>query len=160
MRYYFILLLILFTACQSGIRYRAIRKQRSDGMHRQVQQGGDLRSEIDNWLGVSYKYGGTDKSGVDCSGFTSAIYLQLYGIQLLRTARDQYINGRKIRNSQRSEGDLVFFRGERGAGIDHVGIYLGDDQFVHSSTQRGVIISSLEEEYYKKRYIGACRYIF
>ena len=57
-----------------------------------------------------------------------------------------------------SEGDLVVFRGVRGPGIDHVGVYLEDGKFVHASTSIGVTISDLSEEYYKIRYVGACRY--
>ena len=113
---------------------------------------------VDEWLGVPYKFGGMSKSGIDCSGLTSTIFTNVYSIDLPRTARDQYINGRKIRLNQARTGDLVFFRGVRGSGIDHVGIFLSDKRFVHASISDGVIISDLSEDYYSDRFVGVCRY--
>lgn len=98
------------------------------------------------------------KSGVDCSGFSTIVMRELYGVKIPRTADDQYNSGDKIRDAWREPGDLVFFKNFRGPDIDHVGIYLGNDRFVHASTSKGVIVSDLDEEYYRKRYVGACRF--
>ena len=85
--------------------------------------------------------------------------LRVYHKQIPRVSRDQYSKGRKIMRSRLQKGDLVFFKGmSRRRGIDHVGIYLGNNSFAHASQKKGVIISSLTDTYYKKRYAGACRY--
>ena len=99
------------------------------------------------------------KKGVDCSGFTSRVMEDVYNIQIPRTAEEQYENGRKISDGRMRAGDLVFFRNVRGKGIDHVGVYLGNKSFAHASNNAGVIISDLDEDYYRKRYVGACRYL-
>jgi len=159
MKYIIILfLIILLASCQSTAKYRAIKKSREAGFSQNRSGSGDLEAVINSWVGVPYKYGGMSKRGVDCSGFTSVIYQDLYGIKLPRSAREQYINGTKIRSSQIRSGDLVFFRGVIGTGIDHVGIYLEYGDFIHASTTNGVVISNLDEEYYESRFVGACRY--
>jgi lipoprotein Spr len=83
---------------------------------------------------------------------------EVYNIKVPRTAQEQYNNGDKIRDSWRSPGDLVFFKNIRGQGIDHVGIYLGDNRFAHAAESKGVVVSDLDENYYRKRYVGSCRY--
>ena len=118
-----------------------------------------LWAEVDQWAGTPHKLGGTDRSGVDCSGFTSRVMLDVYHLKIPRTAESQYEKSRRVSDSRRRAGDLVFFRNVRGRGIDHVGVYLGDNKFTHATTKAGVIISDLNEDYYKKRYVGTCRYL-
>lgn len=104
--------------------------------------------------GVPYVFGGTSAYGVDCSGFTQRIF-SLAGISLRRMADEQFAQGRPVSPPQ--PGDLVFFSTYL-PGPSHVGIYLGNRLFIHASSSRGVIVSSLEEDYYHPRYIGARRF--
>ncbi len=155
---FLVLVIIIFNACHPTARYKAIKNSRQPQKQKLSHNNTKLQSYIQSWMGVPYKFGGMNKRGIDCSGFTSVIYKNIYGVKLPRTALDQYKSGRKIRRAQFTEGDLVFFRGTRGAGIDHVGIYLDNGKFVHASTSVGVTISDLSEEYYQTRFVGACRY--
>ena len=110
---------------------------------------------IDEWYGVKYTYGGTDKSGIDCSAFVQKCYAEVFCTELVRTARDQFHSCRMIWDIDNLiEGDLVFFR-TRGKRISHVGIYLANNFFVHASTTGGVMISSLTDTYWSKRFAGA-----
>jgi len=112
---------------------------------------------VDEWLNIHYKFGGTSKEGIDCSGFSGVLYNTIFSIQLPRTAREQYEVCDKIEEDKLSEGDLVFFNFHRG--ISHVGVYLKNGFFVHSSTGDGVRISNLSEKYYHKRFIKGGRII-
>ena len=115
-----------------------------------------LLNAVDEWYGVRYRTGGNEKNGVDCSGFTVAVYAAAYGLTLPRVSRDQYRMSRKISTTELQEGDLVFFN-TRGSGVSHVGIYLGNNKFIHASVSRGVMVSDLFESYYIKRFVGAGR---
>ena len=115
-----------------------------------------LLENVDEWYGVRYRTGGNTKRGVDCSGFTVAVYAAVYGIALPRVSREQYRISRKISTTELQEGDLVFFS-MHGAGVSHVGVYLGNNKFMHASVSRGVMVSGLFEPYYLKRYFGAGR---
>ena len=110
-----------------------------------------LYAVIKPWMGVPYKYGGTTKQGIDCSGFVGNIYREAYGITLHRTANDMQQDVKKVSKSQLREGDLVFFVNSHGK-VSHVGIYLHDGLFVHSSTSRGVIISPLSDSYWSQHF--------
>lgn len=114
-----------------------------------------LYKTIDEWYGTRYLYGGTGKGGIDCSAFCGKVYAGAFGITLPRTARDQYQAVDKVSREELKEGDLVFFN-TRG-GVSHVGVYLGNDCFVHSSTHQGVTISRMSDSYYKPRFLGAGR---
>lgn len=115
-----------------------------------------LLENVDEWYGVRYRTGGNTKSGVDCSGFTVAVYAAVYGIALPRVSKEQYRTSRKISTTELQEGDLVFFN-TNGSGVSHVGVYLGNNKFIHASVSRGVMVSDLFEPYYLKRYYGAGR---
>ncbi len=114
-----------------------------------------LYTAIDNWWATRYCYGGTTRRGVDCSALTGALLSEGFGITLSRTARAQYAECKKINRINLKEGDLVFFN-TRG-GISHVGVYLNNGYFVHSSVHAGVTISSLSDSYYSKKFIGGGR---
>lgn len=114
-----------------------------------------LYTAIEDWWATRYRYGGTTKKGIDCSAFTGALISETYCITLPRTARDQYAQCDKIKRENLMEGDLVFFN-TRG-GISHVGVYLANGYFVHSSVHGGVTINSLDEDYYNRKYIGGGR---
>lgn len=110
---------------------------------------------IDEWYGVRYRYGGNDKSGIDCSAFTQRLYYKIYCTELLRTAYSQYKSSQLVWDKDMlHEGDLVFFR-TRGRAISHVGIYLTNNYFVHASSSNGIMISSLSNTYWSKRFAGA-----
>ncbi len=114
-----------------------------------------LYQAIEEWWGTRYRYGGTTKKGIDCSAFTGTLYSQAFATTLPRTARDQYAQCDKIDRDNLQEGDLVFFN-TRG-GVSHVGVYLGNSYFVHSSVHSGVTINSLNDDYYNRKYIGGGR---
>lgn len=119
-----------------------------------------LYSECASWIGAPYKYGGTSRSGVDCSGLTYLIYKAVYGKTLTRQSGDMLTNNcKKISKSDLREGDLVFFRtdGKRSSTPNHVGIYLKNNKFIHSSTSKGVVVSDLTQEYYVTNWIAGGR---
>lgn len=116
----------------------------------------NLFTVIDEWWATRYRYGGSTKKGIDCSAFTGTLYTQAFHISLTRTAREQYDQCEKINNrDELQEGDLVFFN-TRG-GISHVGVYLGNSYFVHSSVHDGVTISSLNDDYYNRKFVSGGR---
>lgn len=108
-----------------------------------------LFKTVNDWLGTTYCYAGNTKNGVDCSGFVSAIYKTVFHIDLEGSSKDIFKDAKTIKRSQLREGDLVFFR-IRKKKVSHVGIYLGQNKFAHASVHDGVIISDLDEDYYKK----------
>ncbi|MEO6453834.1 MAG: C40 family peptidase [Ginsengibacter sp.] len=110
---------------------------------------------IENWYGTRYRMGGTSKKGIDCSAFADSLLSSVYNLLLPRTAREQYKFCEHISKDDLLEGDLVFFN--TGRGVSHVGVYLDNGRFVHSSASRGVMISSLSDNYFFKRFIGAGR---
>ena len=124
------------------------------------KEGGSIRDRLlrvaQRMLAVPYRYGGTTLWGLDCSGFVQKTFAFL-ALDLPRTAREQFREGTKIQKADLSAGDLVFFR-TRAKHASHVGIYLGDNRFIHASSRdRKVTIDSLDEPYYMKHYLGAKR---
>ncbi|KAF0150882.1 MAG: spr protein product [Ignavibacteria bacterium] len=117
----------------------------------------EILLQVIKYLETPYKFGGNTENGIDCSGFTLQVYEKSTGLKLPRSAREQFTIGEKIERDDLAFGDLVFFNTRRRSNPGHVGIYIGDDQFIHSSTSLGVAISSMQEPYYKKRYVGARR---
>jgi len=107
---------------------------------------------IDDWMGTPYRFGGTQKSGVDCSGFANRLYRWVYGRELPRTSREMGDRVQRKYENELREGDLVFFS-FGGKGIDHVGVYLHNRKFVHASTSKGVIISDLRDAWYRKYFV-------
>lgn len=114
-----------------------------------------LRAEIDNWIGVPHKLGGTSHSGVDCSGLVYTTYQNLFGLSLPRVTSDQIHQGTAVNPSELRAGDLVFFRISRET--LHVGIFLCCGKFAHASSSQGVTISSIDNPYWSKRYLTARR---
>lgn len=108
-----------------------------------------LYSSAFNWMGTPYKFGGSSKSGVDCSSFVKGLYGEAYETQLQGTSKGLYSQITAVSQSELKEGDLVFFK-IRGNSISHVGLYLRDGYFVHASVKRGVMVNNLSETYYKK----------
>ncbi len=109
---------------------------------------------INDWYGVKYKYGGKDKAGVDCSGLTAALYLTVYKKTISSNTKDLVGEVKKVKESDLKEGDLVFFN-TNGKSISHVGVYLQNNKFVHASTKKGVMISDMNEPYFKQTYVSS-----
>ena len=112
-----------------------------------------LYNFIDEWYGAPYQYGGKSKSGVDCSGFTSILFKEVYEKNISGSSSSIYNQCEKISKSDLREGDLVFFKIET-KDVSHIGIYLQNNKFVHASTKAGVMIDDLAEDYYKKYFEG------
>ena len=129
------------------------------GIDIEMKDNHALYVESSNWLGVPYRSGGTTKRGVDCSGLTSNIYKKVYRKDLERNSEDQRKKDcRKVKKGKLREGDLVFFHnGRKKKKATHVGIYLKDRKFIHASTSQGVIVSTLEEDYWMKHWLSGGR---
>ncbi|WP_088189583.1 C40 family peptidase [Desulfosporosinus sp. FKA] len=107
--------------------------------------------------GTPYVFGGTTRSGFDCSGFTKYVYANS-GISLPRTSYAQFASGRSVSKNDLQPGDLVFFTTYT-SGASHVGIYMGGGRFIHASNPNsGIEVSSLSDSFYASRYLGARRY--
>jgi hypothetical protein len=115
----------------------------------------DIVTTARRFLGKTYIWGGTTPHGFDCSGLSYFVY-KLNGIELPRVSWLQFQTnvGKQIKQSQLVYGDLVFFQTYR-RGPSHVGIYIGNNQFIHASPSSGVTTSTLDEPYFRKRYVGA-----
>jgi len=141
----------------AGSSYRSkYHGMSSRGMLPGVAVGNAIVKSAFRFMGVPYVFGGTTPSGFDCSGFVQYVY-NINGIKTPRMAHHQYYAGTPISRSQLRPGDLVFFETYT-VGISHVGIYIGDNKFIHASSQGGVRVNSLDQDYYRNRYRGAARY--
>jgi len=123
----------------------------------------DILTEAESYLGTPYRYGGTTRSGIDCSAFVLSVFGASAGLNLPRVAASQAQEGQKVDKSELQKGDLVFFSHGRGR-ISHVGIVEsiseeGTVKFIHAATSRGVMISSLNDSYWGPRYRFAKRVI-
>lgn len=108
-----------------------------------------LYSFIDEWYGIPYRYGEKSKKGIDCSNFVIVLYEYVYKKNISGPAASLYKQCKNVSKYDLREGDLVFFKIDSD-NISHIGVYLQNNKFVHSSTKKGVIINDLDEEYYKK----------
>lgn len=120
-----------------------------------------LIRDAEKYIGAPYKYAGNTSSGFDCSGFTCKVFLE-NNIELPRRSADQALTGENIEITKVKPGDLLFFATAGGTRVSHVGIVhdIGEDgevKFIHSSTSKGVVISSLNESYWNKAYLHAQR---
>ena len=109
------------------------------------------------YIGCPYLWGGTTPKGFDCSGFMQYIF-KANGVSIPRTSGEQYYFGTKVSKSNLQPGDLVFFN-TSGKGVSHVGMYIGNGQFIHSGTKNGVIIANLFSNYWMNLYLGARRVV-
>ena len=117
------------------------------------KQGAQIVSTAKGLMGVAYVFGGTSPTGFDCSGLLQYVF-KMNGLAIPRLADEQYQLGRKAQKHQLSAGDLVFFTTYT-SGVSHCGIYVGDGKFLHASSSRGVTINSLDDEYWRARFVGA-----
>lgn len=115
-----------------------------------------LIREVALWIGTPYRYGGTSRSGVDCSGFIATISRNVYAKELPRTTAGMASASRRVNKRGLREGDLVFFR-TKGRKISHAGIYLGNGYFAHASSSRGVVVDHLDSDYWSRRFVRGGR---
>lgn len=116
-----------------------------------------LREQLSQWYGTPYHYGGMDLNGIDCSGFVYRTFNDRFAISLPRTTKAQTTYGTRINVADLQPGDLVFFKTGGGENGLHVGIYDSDRAFIHASTSKGVMRSSLDNVYWKKVFWQARR---
>ncbi|WP_431221742.1 bifunctional murein DD-endopeptidase/murein LD-carboxypeptidase [Serratia sp. L9] len=121
-----------------------------EAMVRNVDIKSKIMDQYADWKGVRYRLGGESKRGIDCSAFVQRTFREQFGMDLPRSTYEQEDMGKQIQRAKLRPGDLVLFRA--GSTGRHVGIYLGNDKFVHASTSSGVTISSLTDNYWDKRY--------
>lgn len=114
-----------------------------------------IMSHYANWKGVKYRLGGSSRKGIDCSGFVQLTFKEKFGVQLPRSTREQQKIGTKIAKTDLINGDIVVFNA--GSTGRHVGIYIGNNKFVHASTSVGVTISDMNDSYWKNRFNEARR---
>ncbi|MGL5937642.1 MAG: C40 family peptidase [Phocaeicola sp.] len=159
----FILFTTLLSACKTvtpNYNYKELAQASIRlGVDIEKKDNHKLYIESAHWIGVPHRIGGTTKKGVDCSGLTMRLYKKVYHKSLERNSNEQLTkNCHRIAKSKLCEGDLVFFHnGKKKKQASHVGIYLKDNLFIHTSTSRGVMVSSLNESYYKKHWLAAGR---
>jgi hypothetical protein len=136
--------------------YAAVRIQRSGQ--------GDLRQELvqtaRRFIGIPYRWGGeNEKTGFDCSGLMMVSY-RLNGLDLPRNSRAQFDAGKTVHKAQLRQGDLVFFATKGGTRVTHVGMYIGDNQFIHAPKPgKTVRIANLSSTYYQRVFVGAKTYL-
>ncbi|GGE40450.1 C40 family peptidase [Psychroflexus planctonicus] len=149
--FYLLFIVVLSGVLTSCGGAKKLRKQQSENVVAQAKQ----------YLGTPYAYGGTSRSGMDCSGLVMQSFPNQYSLP--RTAKAMSKEGKRTKMKKLKPGDLVFFKTGRGRKITHVGIVVSNNkdypEFIHSSTSRGVIISSLGEAYWRKNFRKARRII-
>lgn len=173
---FLVLSLSLLASCSSSVRFTSERKPFYYPSNRPATVG-TRRRAYDNsatslsspvqksvvrtaeaWLGTPYCYGGSSPQCVDCSGFVINVF-RAVNVQLPRTSREMYAQGKAIQLDDISIGDLVFFDFERDGSVGHVGMYIGNGEVIHASTSRGVIIQPLEDDYLRRFVVGYRRWL-
>lgn len=148
-------LMLLVSACSSRkhtVKSGSTAAKAADAMsHLKNKQ---LYRFITDWTGVQYRLGGLDKKGIDCSGFALLLQKDIYGNALPRRSRDQADVVKEKRVDNLNEGDLIFFS-FGGSAVDHVGVYLNNNFFVHASTTRGVVVDDLSMPAYQRAIVKA-----
>lgn len=148
-------MLIVFLASCSSRRYTPSNTQAARAADAMANlKNRELYKFITDWSGVKYRLGGLDKKGIDCSGFALLLEKDIYGLSLPRRSVEQagVIDSKSL--NQLKEGDLIFFA-FGGGEIDHVGIYLNRNYFVHASPSRGIIVDDLNLPSYQKAIVKA-----
>ena len=151
MRYWLLLMVILLAGCSS--RAPAPKSQLAD----RIMVIAQLDDQLAQWHGTPYRYGGMTRRGIDCSGFVLLTFRDRFDLQLPRSTEAQTDVGTRIDKSDLLPGDLVFFKTGSGENGLHVGIYDTDNYFIHASTSRGVVRSSLDNVYWRKVFWQARR---
>jgi len=153
-----LLLLALFlSGCSSAPRVQpaSIPIGKKVDLENSAAVKNQLYAQHKNWKGVQYEMGGLDKNGIDCSGFVYRTFRSKLGIDIPRSTELQATTGQKVSKSKLRAGDLVFFK--TGTKVRHVGIYIENNKFLHASTSKGVMISKLNNVYWKDAFWKARR---
>ncbi|MGB5325969.1 MAG: NlpC/P60 family protein [Pseudomonadales bacterium] len=112
----------------------------------QREQRRQLEAHFRQWQGTPYRFGGGNREGIDCSGFVYVTFRDVFGVAMPRTTRQLAVRGMPVSKKQLAVGDLLFFK--TGQRQSHVGIYMGEGKFIHASTSRGVMASSIHSAYW------------
>ncbi len=140
-----------------AIEYEVTLREANSLLNRLSARLKHLVEQAWTFLGTPYRRGGTSRSGLDCSGLVGAVYAA-QGVEMPRTAAEQFAQGQPVAEGELRPGDLVFFRDTYKRGISHVGIFVGDGRFIHAAGRRqGVIVSELTRPYFRSRFAGARR---
>lgn len=177
-------LIVIITACKTGRKTSSAKNKTSDKTEKPIKSKPELSPKdkaikekyalvlgvnekdisnlklyyfIDEWMGVPYKYGGNDKNGIDCSGFTGLLYREVYNKNISGPTSTLIDLTNIINENELKEGDMVFFHIEKKGKVSHVGVYLQNNKFVHATTKKGVMINDLNENYYKQHYFKSGR---
>ena len=136
----------------------AVNKKETAKAAAKAAPRGSFENYARQWLGAKYGYGKATKTKTDCSGYVMQVYKGYYNISLDHSASSMYKDsrGKSVSRGSLKEGDLVFF-GSLWK-IDHVGMYLTGDRFIHASTSKGVMISPMHDKYWSPKYQGARRF--
>ena len=149
------------TGSKTVVKAENLRKLDSNFDGKVSKSVNDILKDAEKYIGTPYKFGGNTSSGFDCSGFTAKVFEE-HDVTLPRRSSDQAEAGKKINIEEVKPGDLLFFATAGGSRVSHVGIVHdiasdGEIKFIHASTSKGVIISSLNEKYWNKAYLHAQR---
>ncbi len=148
-KYLFLFLIpLFFTACSFSTN--SLSNPNMENIQSDNELTNLLLNHYNEWKGVKYKYGGNSKKGIDCSAFIQKTYITKLNVEIPRTTYYQSRVGKSVAKINVKAGDLVFFK--TGKNSRHVGIYLDDGKFMHVSKKKGVIISSLDNIYFKKHF--------
>ncbi len=158
----FTLLILGFTSCTTTKDFNTDKykqeQSRTEKVEIEKSKVNALVIELKRWLGTKYKYGGTTKSGVDCSALVMQAYKNACNIRIPRSSREQHRYCKSITQKELTTGDLVFFAtGKSKSTVTHVGVYIGNGEIIHASSSRGVIVSKLSEKYYTNTYHSSGR---
>lgn len=154
-----IFLIFLISACSTKNPYtptKPLSAYKTNTTYNHINISDALLAHYRQWQGVSYKYGGQDRSGIDCSYLVYDVYRKELRKQIPRTTLYQSKSGKSVKKKDLRTGDLVFFLTNK-KGSRHVGIYLNHGDFMHVSTSHGVMISSLSNPYWRAHYWKARR---
>ncbi|WP_372019998.1 NlpC/P60 family protein [Photobacterium swingsii] len=143
---------LTLTGCSSSKQVVAPQPSTSTVTTPDIQTQSQLSfvNVYEEWKGTPYRLGGTTKRGIDCSAFVQVGYSDVYQTLLPRTTGELAKMGKSVSKQQAKYGDLVFFK--TGYRLRHVGIYIGNNQFMHASTSKGVIVSRLDNPYWQRAF--------
>ncbi len=148
MRFWIVLTSLVIIGCGSRVPVPAPKGALTDP----EQVIAHLHAQLDQWKGTPYREGGADRYGVDCSGFVWLTFRERFTISLPRTTKALSVLGNAVPRQHLRPGDLLFFKTGQGNKGLHVGIYQTQNRFIHASTSRGVMLSSLQNRYWRKVY--------